>query len=114
MADSQPPQAGIAYGIICHEIPLLIRSSSETTGPSKNELKKRAKELEKEKKKAERLANEAEQQQKAKAAAEVVSPFRYQPSYISLNILQDCSGTPFRGLYYERRSNAVIIRAEVW
>lgn len=47
-------------------------ASVEPKGPSKNELKKAAKEAEKEKKKAERAAQQAEAA-KAKAATEVVS-----------------------------------------
>ena len=65
---------------------------SDAAGPSKNELKKRAKELEKEKKKAERLAKDLEQQ-KLKAAAEIVSLLWYPSDLVELNINhQDYSG----------------------
>ncbi|GJJ09741.1 hypothetical protein Clacol_003965 [Clathrus columnatus] len=87
---------------------------SEETGPSKSELKKRAKEAEKEKKKAERLAKEAEEQ-KARAANEVdVSSGKYGP--LPLNQSKERSGRKrisITSLSPNQEGETVLFRARV-
>ncbi|KAF8581666.1 aspartyl-tRNA synthetase [Ramaria rubella] len=87
---------------------------TDAAGPSKNELKKRAKELEKEKKKAERLAKEAEQQ-KAKAAADVDYAEQFYGK-LPLNQSRERSGrkrNAIASLLPEQEGETVYFRARV-
>ncbi|KIJ27385.1 hypothetical protein M422DRAFT_271448 [Sphaerobolus stellatus SS14] len=101
MADTEPPKDP-------------QQPEGEAAGPSKNELKKRAKEAEKERKRQERLAKEAEQA-KAKAAADVdYSAQRY--GKLPLNQSKEREGRPriqISSLTPSQEGQTVFFRARV-